>query len=66
MRQDFTVLAMFTSLVEMKIVFTVFESIRVMQRKVTDIQDFRLVHIVADLIFFVPVKKMKGDNRKQE
>lgn len=66
MRQDFTVLAMFTSLVEMKIVFTVFESIRVMQRKVTDIQDFRLVHIVADLIFFVSVKKMKGDNRKQE
>jgi len=66
MRQDFTVLAMFTSLVEMKIVFTVFESIRVMQRKVTDIQDFRLVHIVADLIFFVPVKEMKWDNRKQE
>jgi hypothetical protein len=50
----------------MKIVLTMFKSIGVMQRKVTDVQDFCLVYFMADLVFFVPVKKMKGENRKQE
>jgi hypothetical protein len=65
-RQDFTVLATLTPLVKMKIVLTMFKSIGVMQRKVTDVQDFCLVYFMADLVFFVPVKKMKGENRKQE
>jgi len=50
----------------MKIVLTMFKSIGVVQRKVTDVQDFCLVYFMADFVFFVPVKKMKGQNREKE
>jgi hypothetical protein len=43
-----------------------FNSIRVMQREVADVQRFCFVSLMADLIFFVMVEKVDRQNRKQE
>lgn len=66
MRQDFTVLAIVAETIEMKFVVTMFNSIRVMQREVADVQRLCFVRLMADLIFFVMVEKVDRQNRKQE